>query len=273
MIKIVIFTFSLMLMFSRGMDQHYYYVTLVKGDVYRKDGAQIVEGMKILFNEKVTFKSSEGLLILLSDKERFIVSPSLDGRTSKLEKLIGESLHIHAKNIRLSSRGESEVDIRDYFRVNIKYNDKILIPDSILRLPVNVGEFSHIDNIENFFFLQLTNKNGKVFNHLLSVVNNSLEIGSADFMLDGKLFSGEDGMITLRFVRNRSSENPDQFVCKFTPYFISMEKMQSIIGAVRHGMQGQEETSIIDEIYTELYLLYGKPDRSLIRQLYRITPK
>ena len=133
--------------------------------------------------------------------------------------------------------------------------------------------YQEIDNKENFFFLQLidTSKNREKKNgekKKLIVKNDSLLLSKKDFIFNGKLYSPADGILKLGFTEGYSEDKKVKEIADVHPEFISRKKLNLIIQTIKTSLPDLSKNDVINEIYTELYFFYGKPDRQLIENLY-----
>jgi hypothetical protein len=253
-----------------------YYVTAVGGNIFRGNKIKVQVGDKITGKEKIILTAKENFLIILSTTgSRFRVTLNNKQNQSSSELLnffLSENMHVHADNVRLSSKSTGdEIDLADYFKpvvVNGKeINDKILITDG-LKIPVGKMGYRKTDNAENFFFLQFIDSSGKGVNKKLEVRDDTLLISREDLTFKGKLYTVSDGVLKLGFVKGYSTEKKIIPVADIKPSYISKTELYKMIQAIKLAMAADSKDERLKEIYTELYYIYGKPDRQLIESLY-----
>lgn len=262
--------FLLQLSFFIALAQDSYFVTVVKGKVTRADGTKLATGNKLLLTDKLIFDSRESLVILLHpSKGRFMISPAKApaSASNQFTLFIKDYLELHVQNVRLSSRGmgDDAAPLIDYFTTDAEINDKILIIDT-LKVPLPESTAATVDNKENFFFLQLVS--GKITSHKLMVSNKTLQITRADISFNDKLYTPQDGELSLGYMEHYSTTKNANLVQTFVPVFLSKTECRNIMVGIRSAMKGMARSEIIKEIYTQLYYLYGKPDQHVIAEIY-----
>ena len=263
-------TAILLLCFYAASAQDSYFVTVVKGKVTRPDGTKIATGNKLLLTDKLVFETKESLLILLPpSKGRFVVSAATApaSSSSKFTLLIKDYLQLHAQNVRLSTRGvgENTGQLVDYFNTDAEINERILIIDT-LKLPVPGKTPAEVDNKENFFFLKM--EYGKQSENKLKLMNAQLLITEADLKFNGKPYSTADGQLSLNYMQGFSKEKSSNQIATFTPVFLSKKQCTGIISSIRNSMPGKARGEILQEAFTQLYLMYGKPEEAVIARIY-----
>lgn len=256
--------------FSATRAQENYYVTVVKGNIARADGAKITVGTKLALSDKLVFASKESLLILLHpSKGRFVISPANAPPTkdNKFMLLVKDYLQLHGENVRLSSRAieESPISLTDYFTTDPVVNSKILVIDT-LKVKLPATEFINADNNENFFFLQLVAN--KPVNHKLKTVGRTLIISRTDIIFNDSLYSSAAGPLNLGYLENFSKNKKTKLVSSIEPVFMTKEECNNIIRGIKNSLAGKPDNEILQEVYTQLYYGYGKPNEHIIEQLY-----
>jgi hypothetical protein len=268
MIKFVITSLFLLCMVN-SFAQENYFVTIVKGSVSKLDGSIIKPGSKLLLTDKVSMGSKESLLILLHpSKGRIVVSPqsASAAKDNKFVLLIKDFLDLNQKNVRLSSRtlGEMPISLEDYFKTDPDVNNNFLVVDTLkVKLPL---AYANTDNKENFFFLQLSGT--KTVNHKLQCRNNMLFITKEDIFFNDSLYKKSMGQLDLGFIENYSGSKNVKFIIQFEPLYITREACIDIISVIKKTLKGRSEKEILEEVYTEIYYLYGKPDEQMIKEIY-----
>jgi hypothetical protein len=268
MIKFVITSLFLLCMVN-SFAQENYFVTIVKGSVSKLDGSIIKPGSKLLLTDKVSMGSKESLLILLHpSKGRIVVSPqsASAAKDNKFVLLIKDFLDLNQKNVRLSSRtlGEMPISLEDYFKTDPDVNNNFLVVDTLkVKLPL---AYANTDNKENFFFLQLSGT--KTVNHKLQCRNNMLFITKEDIFFNDSLYKKSIGQLDLGFIENYSGSKNVKFIIQFEPLYITREACIDIISVIKKTLKGRSEKEILEEVYTEIYYLYGKPDEQMIKEIY-----
>lgn len=273
--------FLLFVFFSFNLEaQDAYYVTVVKGEVSGPNNKKVQIGDVVSINDKLRLTRKDDFLIVNNSKGRYIITldNSRLGNSNELANLlIKDNIHIHAHNTRLSSRGTGdEISLPEYFKPTVvngqEINEKTLITDE-LKIPIGNMGYQEIDNKEKFFFIQLidTGKNGEKKNgekKKLTVRNDSLLLYKKDFIFNGKLYSPADGIVKLGFAEGHSKDKKVKEIADVHPEFISKKEINLIIQTIKTSLPHLSKNDVINEIYTQLYFFYGKPDRQLIENLY-----
>ena len=253
---------------SRLQAQETYYVTFVKGNVKKGDNVKIKTGDKLLFQEKVIFATKDDKLVLLNpQKGRFIVQPE-----QNTEKVAGEymlylkySMHLSNEKIKLSSRGDNDVVLEQYFTANPAINKNILfIGDTKISL-VNAA-YKIKDPASEFFFLQYTPSGSNPLNHKLKVEHDSLLLSENDFVFEGKVIT-DSGEVKLGILQQVSAEKKPVKIVSFYPSYISREDCMALMNTIKQAL-GNDKQKVVEETFTQLYNNYGKPDISVISALY-----
>jgi hypothetical protein len=250
--------------------QESYFVTIVKGSVSKADGSAIKPGSKLLLTDKVSLGTKESLLILLHpSKGRIVVSPQTAAlsKDNKFVLLIKDFLELNQKNVRLSSRGidDMPVSLEDYFKTDADINSNLLVIDTLkIKLP-RIG-YSKTDNKENFFFLQLLGP--KPVNHKLQCRNNILHITKEDIFFNDTLYKKSAGQLNLGYIENYSGNKNVKFITAIEPVYINRETCSNVIGVIKKTLKGRLEKEILQEVYTQMYYLYGKPDEQALKEIY-----
>ena len=248
-----------------------YFVTVVKGSVTKKDGTAVTVGSKLDLLDKVTFATKESLLILLHpSKGRLVVSAAnaQPNKENSFTLLIKDFLKMNGQSMRLSSRAINEgvMDLASYFRTDPSINNKTLIIDSLqIRLPryMNLKP----DNNTCYFFLQLLSK--EPINHRLFANDEYLNISREDIVFKEKLYSIEAGELKLGLVNQYTTDNNViKKIATINPSFITRETCASVIKAVKSAMGHADESTILKEVYMQLYYTYGKPDENKIEEIF-----
>lgn len=128
--------------------------------------------------------------------------------------------------------------------------------------------YANVDNKEQFFFLQLIDKNKRGVSKKLMTRNDSLLLAKDNFIFNGKLYSPGDGILKLGYVEEYSNEKRIKEIAGIKPEFISKAELTKIILAIKKSIRNSPKDDVLNEIYTELYFFYGKPDKQLIERLY-----
>ena len=249
--------------------QESYFVTVVKGIVSKPDGSAIKPGSKLLLTDKVSLGTKESLLILLHpSKGRIVVSAqsATPSKDNKFVLLIKDFLDLNQQNIRLSSRtlDDAPLSLEDYFKTDADINSNVLVIDTLkVKLPRVYGK---VDNKENFFFLQLSA--AKPVNHKLQCRNNILYITKDDISFNDGLYKKSDGQLNLGYIENYSTEKKVKFITPVEPIFISREECINAIRTIKKTLKGKPEKDILEEVYAQIYYLYGKPDELAIKEIY-----
>lgn len=249
--------------------QESYFVTVVKGSVVKADGAAIKPGSKLLLTDKVNMGTKESLLILLHpSKGRIVVSPqtATASKDNKFVLLVKDFLNMNQQNVRLSSRtlDDMPLSLEGYFKTDADINSHILIIDTLkVKLP---RAYTNVDNKENFFFLQLSS--AKPVNHKLQCRNNILYITKEDISFTGGLYKKSEGQLNLGYIENYSADKKVNFITPLEPVFISKDECSNSIKAIKKTLKGKPEKEILDEVYTQLYYLYGKPGEQAVKEVY-----
>lgn len=263
-------TLVLLLCLGACLAQDSYFVTVVKGKASRLDGSVIKPGSKLLLTDKVKLGSKESVIILLHPaKGRFVVS-SQNAKTSPDNMfviLVKDFLELHANNVRLSSRavGEPLISLELFFKTDPAINSKFLVIDT-LRVKLPGRAYADADNRENFFFLQLVAP--KPMNHKLRVLDKTLLISREDLVFNNTLYNKTAGLLNLGYLENYSTGKKTRLVCPIEAAFMSKEECLEIMQGIREAMSGSTDSEIIQEIYTQIYQMYGKPDVQMLMDLY-----
>lgn len=273
--KIQIFIVSILILsFLQLSAQQDYYVTVVRGEIFKQNNIKVEVGDKLLSTDKLIFKSPGDFLILLNSKGRYIVSIEKDNAVKPNELmsiLITDHIQLQAKNIRLSSRSiDYPVSLSAYFSPLIiqdeTINNKILIADT-LKIPIQNMGYDDVDNSENFFFLQLIDTNGNGLSKRLYVQNDTLFLTKQDFIFNEKLYSSTNGTLIIGLVKNYSTEKQINTITNISPDFVSKSELFPIANAIKSSLAGASKEILQQELYTELYYFYGKPNEELLNEL------
>lgn len=244
-----------------------YTVTTIKGEASR-NGVNITLNDRITSNDRITLKTKESMLILLNPKGRYVISVKQGAKPNELKNiLVRETINLHAKNVRLSTRAlQDYLDIKDYFETNDSINTKLLIVEEA-KIAANSSGV-RIDNKENFYFLQSAAGSGTAANNMLPVLNDSLVIRTGDFIFNGRPYREEDGRVTIGLVQIISKERKVTRIVGFAPAFLTRTELRQIIRAVKSALPDAKREDMINEVYTQLYFLYGKPDKQIVESLF-----
>lgn len=259
----------LLLCMATSFAQESYFVTIVKGSVSKADGSAIKPGSKLLLTDKVSLGTKESLLILLHpSKGRIVVSAqsATPSKDNKFVLLIKDFLDLNQQNIRLSSRtlDDAPLSLEDYFKTDPDINSNVLVIDTLkVKLP---RTYDKVENKENFFFLQLSA--AKPVNHKLQCRNNILYITKEDISFSDGLYKKSDGQLNLGYIENYSSDKKVKFITPLEPVFINKEECSSAIKAIKKTLKGKPEKDILQEVYTQIYYLYGKADEQALKEIY-----
>lgn len=272
--KRVLLSLMLVLMSFNLEAQTVYYIVIAEGKVFDQRNKKIEVGDKISRNEKLTFTSKKDFLIGLNAKGTYDITPHYKPTDPELiTVLIKDNIRLRADNVVLGSKAMGdEISIQNYFSptvVNGKaVNDKTLIVD-VLKIPVGSMGYAKLDNKENFFFLQLidTNRNGS--NKPLTVKNDTLLLKKEDFMFNGKLYSKNNGILELGFVKGYSTEKKITKIATIKPVFLSTAELSKFVDVVKSAFAYRTKDKLIQQVYSRLYYLYGKPDEQLIEEICR----
>lgn len=268
--KISFLTSLLLFWLGSCLAQDSYIVTVVKGSASKFDGAVIKPGTKLLLTDKVKLGSKESVIILLHPvKGRFVVSSQNASASAdnKIVILVKDYLELHAKNVRLSSRavGEPMISLEAYFKTDPAINAKFLVIDT-LKATLPGRAYAEADNRENFFFLQLVA--AKPVNNKLLVQGKNLIITRENLVFNNTLYSKKEGQLNLGYIENYTTNKRTRLICSVEIAYMSREACVEIMQSIRQAMNGSTETEIIQEIYTEIYQMYGKPDIQALANLY-----
>jgi hypothetical protein len=118
--------------------------------------------------------------------------------------------------------------------------------------------------VNDFFFLQYTPANGKPMNKKLTVTHDSILIGRADFMFNGAE-PAENAEVKIGFMQYYSTEKKMTKIASFTPVFMSIADCKAIILAIQQSIPDKDKA--FEEVLTQLYFNYGKPDKTSIKVL------
>ncbi len=259
----------LLLCLATSFAQESYFVTIVKGSVSKADGSAIKPGSKLLLTDKVRLGTKESLLILLHpSKGRIVVSPQATAPTkdNKFVLLIKDFMELSQKSVRLSTRTMEDMPmpLQDYFETDEEINTKFLIIDT-LKVKLTRA-YVNTDNKENFFFLQLSS--AKPVNHKLQCRNNILYITREDIFFKDSLYKKTDGELNLGFMENYSKNKNAKYIAVVEPVFITKETCGNAIAVIKKTLKGKPEKDILQEVYTQLYYMYGKPDERAVKEIY-----
>lgn len=260
---------SLFICTATSFAQDSYFVTIVKGSVLKADGAAVKPGSKLMITDKVSFGTKESLLILLHPSKGRIVVSAQNATASKDNKfvlLVKDFLELSQNNVRLSSRSldDAPLSLADYFTTDPDINSNFLIIDTLkVKLP---RAYAKADNKEHFFFLQLLS--AQPVNHTLDCRNNMLYITRQDILFADSLYKKSDGQLSLGFVENYSGNKKTKIITKIQPVYITKKACGSTIKLIKKTLKGKPEKDILEEIYAQLYFLYGKPDEKAVQEVY-----
>lgn len=249
--------------------QESYFVTIVKGNVSKANGLAIKPGSKVLLTDKVTMGTKESLLILLHpSKGRIVVTPkaATASKDNKFVVLIKDFLDLNQQTVRLSSRtlDDAPLSLEDFFKTDEDVNINFLFIDTLtIKLP---RAYSRVDNKENFFFLQLSS--AKPVNHKLQCRNNMLYITREDILFGDSLYKKADGQLNLGYIENYSGDKKVKFITPIEPVYITKETCRDAIKLIKKTLKGKPEKEILQEVCTQLYYLYGKPDEKTVYEIY-----
>jgi hypothetical protein len=269
--KRYVLTALLLWCITTGFAQESYFVTIVKGSVLKTDGSAIKPGSKLLLTDKVNMASKESLLILLHpSKGRIVISPQAasPSKDNKFVLLVKDFLELNQKNVRLSSRAldNMPVSLEDYFKTDPDINSNCLVIDT-LKINLSGTAYAKADNKENFFFLQLSS--AKPVNHKLVVKNKILYITKEDITFNDSLYKKSTGQLNLGYIENYSGDKKAKFITVIDPIYITREACIKVIRDIKLALKGRTEKEILEELYTQIYYLYGKPDEKAIEEIYK----
>lgn len=265
---IISFMLLIFLTGIRLQAQETYFVTFVKGEVKNANSVKIKTGDKLQFQDKVIFATKDDKLVLLNpQKGRFIIQPE-----NNTEKVSGEymlylkySMHLSNEKVKLSSRGDNDAVLEQYFTANPAINKNILfIGDTKISL-VNAA-YKIKDPASEFFFLQYTAPGSKPLNHKLKVEHDSLVLSENDFVFDGKKVT-DSGEVKLGILQQLSAEKKPVKIVSFYPSYISKEDCLALMNTIKQAL-GNDKQKVVEETCTQLYYNYGKPDHTIINALY-----
>ena len=98
-----------------------------------------------------------------------------------------------------------------------------------------------------------------------------LLITKEDISFEGKLYSINDGQLNLGYVEDYSGKKNVRLIGGIEPIHLSKEDGLGVVKAIKASMTGQQRNQVLNEIFTEFYFLYGKPDKRDIEKLYLTT--
>ena len=181
--------------------------------------------------------------------------------------LIKDFLELSQNSVRLSSRtlDDAPLSLEDYFKTDADINSNYLIIDTLkVKLP---RAYAKADNKETFFFLQLSS--AKPVNHKLQCRNSILYITREDILFGDSLYKKADGQLNLGYIENYSGDKKVKFITPIEPVYITKETCRNTIAVIKKTLKGKPEKDILQELYAQLYYLYGKPDEQAVSEIYR----
>ena len=269
--KKYLITVLCLLFLSTGFAQESYFVTIVKGNVLKADGSAIKPGSKLLLTDKVSMTSKECLLILLHpSKGRIVISPQAanESKDNRFVLLIKDFLQLHQNNVRLSSRAldDMPVVLEDFFKTDPDINSNFLVIDT-LKIDLNGTAYARADNKEHFFFLQLSAT--KPVNHKLMVRNKTLYITRDDILFNDTFYTKSAGQLNLGYIENYSGDKKAKFITVINPLYITRAACIRLVRDIKLALNDRPDKEILEELYVQIYYLYGKPDEKSLEEIYK----
>ncbi|MEO6541554.1 MAG: hypothetical protein ABIN74_11200, partial [Ferruginibacter sp.] len=221
---------------------------------------------KLLTQESLVFSNKDCRLILLHpQKGRFVIEPGNVTKQASGEYLgyIKNNLLLDIKKVRLSSRGKE--DVESYFTTDPAINEHLLfIGES--RIIFDTTQFRITDPADDFFFLQYTTGLGKTIINKLPVRKDKVIIRPADLLFDGAMLPNSEETL-IGFVENYGTQKSTTEIGSFKPATMSLAECKKIMKAVKKAL-GKNRQKVINEIFTQLYQNYGKPDKKVLEAIY-----
>lgn len=258
----------LFLLFTvNAMAQDFYYVTVVRGTVKKADKTLLKTGDKLEGNTRLLFADKTCRLLLLHPKKgRFVIEATEQKAQvgSEFFLYVKDNIHLQTESIRLSSRGDIGVD--EFFTTRNTDGYRLLFIGNT-KFDLNGSGYSGADNNNNFFFLQYTDSNGKLYNTKLLVAHDSLHINESSFLFNGEAPDSERD-IKIGYIKQYNSSNREiKQIGTFRPVFLSDSACKQLLLTVKQ-IVGSNKEKVIEETYLELLSLYGKPYIETLNTLY-----
>ena len=264
--RVLIISCLLVLYVAVAGAQDYYYVTVIRGVIRKEDRSVLKTGDKLSADAKLLFANKDCRLLLLHpQKGRFILEPgSKEAQSSGEFSLFLKSyLRLQTETVKLSSRGDVGVD--DFFTTRNTEGSRLLfIGDT--KFDLNHSGYIITDPDNNFFFLQYIDTEGKVYNNKLLTAHDSLLINETSFLFNESL-PADKREVKLAYVKNYNSNREVKQVATFKPVFYSAAECKKLILTTRQTIGGTRE-KIIEEVYSQLLYLYGKPYIETLNYLF-----
>lgn len=255
--RLLIISFCLMLFCVIAGAQDFYYVTVIRGAVKKEDKSILKTGDKLLEDAKLIFANKDCRLLLLHpQKGRFVLEPEKISGEPKGELLLflKNKLHLQTQTMRLSSRGDIGVD--DFFLIkNPDSANLLFIGDT--KFDLRYSGYLQADTSNNFFFLQYSAADGKVYNNKLSIMHDSLNFNKSSFLFNG-IMPANNRKVKIGYIKDFDHNREIKQIAAFVPIFMSAGDCQKMMGTIKQTIGGSKE-KIIEEAYIQLYFLYGKP--------------
>ena len=247
--------------------QDVYYVTVIRGTVRKADKSLLKAGDKLEENTRLLFTDKNCRLLLLHPKKgRFVIEadPAKKQVGGEFFLFVKDNIHLQTESIKLSSRGDIGID--DFFTTRNADSIRLLfIGDT--RFDLNGSGYSGADNHNNFFFLQYTGNNGKLYNSKLPVTQDSLCISESSFLFNGTA-PVTDYDIKIGYMKQYNSSNRTiKQIGTFKPVFLPDSTCKKLLLTIKKITGGDKEKTI-EEAYMELLALYGKPYIEKLNALY-----
>lgn len=255
------------LLAAHAIAQDFYYVTVIRGTVRKADKTLLKAGDKLEDNTRLIFADKTCRLLLLHPKRgRFIIEASSQKEQADGELLlfVKGNLHLQTKSIQLSSRGDIGID--DFFATGHSDSSRILFIGTT-RFDLGGSAYAGTDNINNFFFLQYTGNDGKLHNSKLPVTQDSLYINESSFRFNG-ISPDPDLPVKIGYIKQYNSPNRViSQIGSFKPVFLPDSACKKLLLTLQQIL-GSNKDKILEEAYSELLTLYGKPYIETLSALY-----
>ncbi len=253
---LVISCFLLACLVTAGA-QDQYYVTMIHGTIRKEDKSVLKVGDKLPENAKLLFANKDSRLLLLHpQKGRFVLEADKKNAASPGEFAIflKNNLHLQNQTLKLSSRGDVGVD--DFFSGKTSDSSHLLfIGDT--KFDLHNSGYQLDDPKNNFFFLQYASADGKVYSNRLVIKNDSLIINENSFLFNGTMLPA-NAEVKIGYIKHFDSNRELRQINSFRPAFMSAADCKKLLQTIKHTIGGSKE-KILEEAYTQLIYLYGKP--------------
>lgn len=265
--QLFIFFFLLLYQVSAGQGNTLCFVTSIKGSAFYH-GKALKPGDTISYHRVSThLELKKGSMVTFyTSKGTFRARTGEMASKKHGENLLHfakEMLRINGRNVSLSSRGDCDCfSAEDCFATDPQINDKVLFTGTLsFPIPPDIRADSF------FYFLQLTDTSG-TYNNKLSIVEGQVQITENDLLFGNQPYAEQQGsVLKLGLFRYVKGEKRPALVGSLKLERLPAAAVRSYYDELKKNMTSANEDAILESLYTDLYVYYGKPHLCQLKKL------